>query len=62
MPRGLEEKGTGNALLEGDSPEPTGQASPETLCYGSGTPGEGSPKNPSFHCFLTLRLPVTRHP
>lgn len=48
---GLEEEAT---LLEGRSPEPTGQASPDIHSYGRGTLTEGSPKSPNFHCFLTL--------
>lgn len=74
MHRGLEERGTGNTLLEGRSPEPTGQASPETLGMGVGPQRRDLPRTPAFtagvfvfvfrgfHCFLTLRLPVIRNP
>lgn len=44
------------------TPEPTGQASPEILSYGSGTPAEGSPKNPNVHYFLSLHLLIVRNP
>lgn len=56
---GLEERGTGNTLR---SPESTGHAFPESLSYGNGTPAEGSAKNPNFHYFLTVHLPVIRTP